>query len=129
MIRVGVLASAINAVTLALINAGIPLYDYVVATSVLHLASTPLLDGNRVEEGGATRGQSPSMTVAAYGRSPSATLLMTQDCRMSLDKMQSMTQLAHAGLGKIFALLDQSVVRPYLEDMASRRVPRPKDIA
>lgn len=115
------LAAAINAVSLALINAGVPLYDYVVATSVLHLANSPLLDANRLEEGGASRSQAPAMTIASYGRRPEATLLMTQDCRMSLDKMEGMTQLARAGLAKIFQTLDQSVVLPYLHDMAERR--------
>lgn len=115
-----VLPTAINAVTLALINAGVPLYDYVVATSVGHLGKTPLLDVNRLEEGGPTSG-APSMTIAAYGRAPTMSLLVTQDGRLPLDKLESMTELSRSGIRKLFELMDISTVRPVLEDLSESR--------
>ena len=94
-----VLASAINATTLALINAGIPLYDYVLAASVGHLAKTVLLDLNRLEEGGP--GANPTLTLASYGRRPDHVLLLTGDSRFGADKLEGMTELARLGIQKI----------------------------
>ncbi|PJF18345.1 hypothetical protein PSACC_01834 [Paramicrosporidium saccamoebae] len=114
-----VLAAAINATTLALVNAGIPVYDYVVATSVGHLAQTALLDINRMEEGGG-RGN-PSLTVAAYGRNPNLTLLVTGDTRVGADKLESMSEVARSGMKKLFDILDETVVRPNMETMLESR--------
>lgn len=118
----GVLAAAINATTLALVNAGIPIYDQVVALSVGHLANAPLLDMNRMEEG-AARGTTPQLTMAVYGRRPEAVLLLTADSRTPLDKMHSMTELARAGLAKLFTLLEETIVMPGLQEaMVTRAV-------
>ncbi|KAG5437914.1 hypothetical protein PCANB_000260 [Pneumocystis canis] len=46
----GILQTCINAVSLALINAGIPMYDYVSASTVGYTDTKPLLDLNAVEE-------------------------------------------------------------------------------
>lgn len=119
-IILGILAAAINATTLALINAGVPLYDFVVATSVGHLSKTALLDVNRLEEGGASSG-TPTLTLATYGRDTSAALLVNADSHLAADKLQSMIELARAGLQKLFTLLDESVVRPTIEDLHSLR--------
>lgn len=113
-----VLAAAINATTLALISAGISLYDYVVATSVSFLAKTVLLDVNRMEEAG---NGNPILTLATYGRQPGRALLVTGDARVGVDSFESMTEMAKVGTGRIFAWLDESVVGPATAALMSIR--------
>lgn len=113
-----VLAAAINATTLALINAGIPLYDYVLATSVGYLAKTALLDVNRVEEAG---NGNPVLTLATYGRQPGRVLLLTGDARVGADSLEGMGELARVGIGRIFDWLDGSVVGPTASALVSTR--------
>lgn len=115
----GVLAAAINATTLALINAGIPIYDYVIATNVGYLAKQPLLDLNRMEEGGGAT--NPSLTMASYGRRPDQVLLLTADGRIAGDKLVCMTDLAKLGITKLFQLLDSTIVKPTLEEQTRNR--------
>lgn len=113
-IVLGVLAAAVNATTLALIDAGVPLYDYVIGTSIGYLAKQSLLDLNRLEEGAG--GNNPNLTLASYGRRPEQVLLMNADGRIASDKLASMCELAQTGIRKIFELLDTTVVRPHLEE-------------
>lgn len=113
-----VLAAAINATTLALINAGIPLYDYVMATSVGFLAKTALLDVNRMEEAGTAN---PTLTLATYGRHPEHILLMTADARVGADGLECMTEMAKMGIKTIFDWLDESVVRPATSTLVATR--------
>lgn len=115
----GVLAAAINATSLALIDAGIPLYDYVLSASVGHLSQTALLDVNRLEEGGG-RGN-PSLTIAAYGRSPNLSLLVTGDTRVGADKLESMSMMARNGVKRLFEVLDETVVKPHVQELFEAR--------
>lgn len=109
------MAASINAATLALIHAGVPIYDYVVAVSVVHLANTPLLDMNRMEET-AARSSAPQITLASFGRTPSQTLFLNQESRCPLDKLDSMTQVAREGISKIFSIFDDQVILPYVKE-------------
>ena len=78
---IGVLQTAINAVTLALVDAGIPMNDYICAASTglvgdsailgPNLALTPLiLDLNSIEEA-----DIPHCTIATLGKSEKITLI------------------------------------------------------
>jgi exosome complex component RRP41 len=66
----GVLQAAINATTLALIDAGIALFDYVVAVSAGLHSTSILLDLTNTEES-----DLPHLTVAVMPRSGKVTLL------------------------------------------------------
>jgi exosome complex component RRP41 len=65
----GVLHAAINASCLALIDAGIPMSDYLVACSAGFANNTPLLDLNYIEESG----ESPILTIAMLPKSEKIT--------------------------------------------------------
>lgn len=113
----GVLAAAINSTTLALITAGIPLQDYVIACRVGYLGKTVLLDTNSMEEGGG--GAFPGLTMASYGRKPHRVLLMTEDGKVGGDQLENMTELAKLGITRLFQLLEQTIVVPIINDMLS----------
>eukprot|EP01029_Cantina_marsupialis_P000025 TRINITY_DN1002_c0_g1_i3.p1 TRINITY_DN1002_c0_g1~~TRINITY_DN1002_c0_g1_i3.p1 ORF type:complete len:216 (-),score=42.16 TRINITY_DN1002_c0_g1_i3:143-790(-) len=60
----GIKCTAINAVSLALLDAGIPMKDFVVACSAIYLQRTVLIDANHDEE----RGKGPLLTIAMTPR-------------------------------------------------------------
>lgn len=81
------LQAAINATTLALIDAGIGMNDYVCAiTCALH-DLTPLLDANSLEES-----DLPNVTVGILPRSSKATLV-TLESQLSVDRFDAILQL------------------------------------
>jgi exosome complex component RRP41 len=83
----GLLQACINATTLALINAGIPLYDYVCAvTGGVHSAS-PLLDLTALEENDA-----PNVTVAMTPRTGKVTLV-TMETRLHVERFEEIFRL------------------------------------
>lgn len=88
----GLLQACINATTLALANAGIPLYDFVCAvTGGVHAAS-PLLDLTTLEEN-----DIPHVTVATMPRTGKVTLV-TLETRLHVDRFEEIFALAcHAG--------------------------------
>lgn len=84
----GVLPTAINACTLALMDAGIPMKDYVTAlTCGLH-GTTALLDLNSAEES-----DLPFLTMAVLPRSGKVPLLML-DTRVHVDRFENMVGIA-----------------------------------
>lgn len=81
------LQTAINATTLALIDAGIAMNDYVCAiTCALHDA-TPLLDLTSIEEN-----DLPHVTVAVLPKSGKVTLA-TLETQMAVERFEEMLQL------------------------------------
>ncbi|GBE88447.1 ribosomal protein S5 domain 2-type protein [Sparassis latifolia] len=84
----GLLQACINATTLALTTAGIPLYDFVCAvTGGVHSAST-MLDLNMLEEN-----DLPHVTVAVIPRTKKVTLL-TLETRLHVDRFADIFRLA-----------------------------------
>lgn len=67
----GLLQSCINAATMALVDAGIPMLDYVCACSAGCIDKEPVLDLNNLEESADT----PELTVAILPRTGKVTLL------------------------------------------------------
>jgi exosome complex component RRP41 len=113
------LAAIINAVTLALIDAGIPMKDYVTAVNVAFVqSSVALLDPNRMEESGA--GSQPSLTAAFLPRTGHV-VLTSAEPRMAADKIGALMKLASVGAGKIFEKLDTETVRPRLSFLFNQR--------
>jgi len=89
-----VLQAAINASTLALIDAGIPLMDYVCACTAACIDTSPLLDLTQTEES-----DLPNLTVAVLPRSEKVTLV-TMETRLHVDRFEEIFRLA-AKAGKV----------------------------
>lgn len=96
----GILQSCINAVSLALINAGIPMYDYVSASTVGSTDTKPLLDLNSVEENSISW-----CTVAILGK-PENIILLQAETRIHMDKFEHMLSLALFGCQQIYKIMD-----------------------
>ena len=84
----GLLQACINATTLALANAGIPLFDFVCAvTGGVHLTS-PVLDLTTLEEN-----DIPHVTIAMMPRTDKVTLV-TMETRLHSDRFEEIFRLA-----------------------------------
>jgi len=84
----GVLQACINATTLALAAAGIPLLDFVCAVTGGVQSASPLLDLTTLEEN-----DLPHLTVAMMPRTGNITLL-TMETRLHVDRFEQIFQLA-----------------------------------
>ena len=101
--RLGILPTAINATTLALIDAGISMLDYVTSISIgLHLTQ-PLLDLSSPEEA-----DLPTLVVAALPASGKVTLAQ-METRLHVDRFEEMLLLGVEGCGVIKNELDRVV--------------------
>lgn len=109
----GVLAASFNAVMLALINAGIPMIDYLVAVNVGNIQGQAVMDLNRLEEAS----NNPSLTMAFLPRSGSVSF-MALEPRLESDKLQPCMDLARMGALKLWDILDNQVVRPYVAELS-----------
>lgn len=89
----GLLQAGINATTLALMNAGIPMIDFVCAiTSGVH-STSPLLDLTTLEENDV-----PNMTLAMMPKTQKISLV-TMETRLHVDRFSEIVKLAtEAGL-------------------------------
>lgn len=99
----GLLAAMTNAATLALIDAGISMYDYVSAVSAGLYDQFPLLDLNTLEEHDMSY-----LTIGVIGKSEKLALLMLEN-KMPLDKLEDVLGLAIVGGHKIRDLMDEEV--------------------
>lgn len=99
----GLLACVTNAVTLALIDAGIAMYDYVSAVSVGLHDQTPLLDLNTLEENDMS-----FLTIGVVGKSEKLAMLLLED-KVPLDRLESVLGIAIAGGHRIRELMDNEV--------------------
>ncbi|CAE6425907.1 unnamed protein product [Rhizoctonia solani] len=84
----GVLQTAINAATLALIDAGIALTDYVCACTAACIDTTGLLDLTNTEES-----DLPNLTLAVLPRSKRVTLV-TMETRLHVERFDQIFKLA-----------------------------------
>ncbi|PKU62261.1 exosome complex component RRP41 homolog [Dendrobium catenatum] len=88
----GTRSSCINAATLALADAGIPMRDLVTSCSAGYLCSTPLLDLNYVEDSAG----GPDVTVGTLVKMDKVTLLQ-MDAKLPVDMFTDVLQLAIEG--------------------------------
>uniref|UniRef100_A0A2N9F4Z1 Uncharacterized protein n=1 Tax=Fagus sylvatica TaxID=28930 RepID=A0A2N9F4Z1_FAGSY len=88
----GTRSACINAATLALADAGIPMCDLVSSCSAGYLNSTPLLDLNYVEDSAG----GPDVTVGFLPKSDKVTLLQ-MDSKLPIDIFENVMQLAIEG--------------------------------
>ncbi|EIW68668.1 hypothetical protein TREMEDRAFT_31716 [Tremella mesenterica DSM 1558] len=109
----GILPTAINATTLALIDAGIPLLDYLTSISLgLHLTQ-PLLDLSQPEES-----DLPSLVVACLPASGKVTLAQ-METRLHVDRFEEMLLLGVEGCGVIKMEMER-VVKERTEGLVGR---------
>jgi len=105
------LAACLNAATLALIDAGIPMADYIVACTAGSTASysandgsaDPLLDLNSLEEQ-----ELPFLTVATLGYGENVSVL-NLETRVQIERVEGMLAVAIDGCKQVKQILDQIV--------------------
>lgn len=110
----GIYSACVNAATLALIDAGIPIKEYVCAcTASLANNEVPMLDVSHEEEvlGG------PTLTIAAMPISGKI-VLMEMSQRFHLDHLEKVLNKALEGCKDIRQILDEAV-RLHLRDLGS----------
>ncbi|KAI9145265.1 amidase signature domain-containing protein [Paraphysoderma sedebokerense] len=100
----GQIQACINAATLALIDAGIPMLDYVTACTVGSVEGTPILDMNHIEESTGT----PEVTVAVMPRTGKVCFVTTES-KLHYDYLHVVLSLAQEGCRQIHELLDKNV--------------------
>lgn len=107
------LAACLNAATLALIDAGVPMTDYLVACTAASSAtsseadsSDPLLDLNNLEEQ-----ELPFLTVATLGKTDKVAVLVMES-RVRMERVESMLAVGIDGCKRMRDILD-SVVKTY----------------
>ncbi|AMD22763.1 HHL007Cp [Eremothecium sinecaudum] len=99
----GILGAMINGITLALIDAGIAMYDFVSGISVGLYDTTPLLDVNSLEENAIS-----SVTLGVVGKSEKLSLLLVED-KVPLDRLESVMAIGIAGSHRIRDLMDNEL--------------------
>lgn len=111
----GLLPCCINAATLALINAGVSMTDYVSSCGVAMCDDCPLLDPNRIEEN-----EFPFVAVGIVGTSPKIQTLVLER-RVGSRTLQPALELAIAGCHEIRSMMDEEVrLHGNLENMETR---------
>lgn len=109
------LAACLNAATLALIDAGIPMSDYVVAcTSGLtplesgktEMGSDPLLDLNGTEEQ-----ELPWLTVGTVGAAGERVSVLVMESRVQVGRLEGMLAVGVDGCKQVREILDGVVRR------------------
>jgi len=97
-------ATCVNAATLALIDAGVPLKDYLCASSSSHVQDKFLADINYLEEGtGAAR-----LTLAMMPRSEKV-VLFEMDSRLHIEHLDDLMQIGKKTCQDIFAVMQQAI--------------------
>lgn len=117
------LAACLNAATLALIDAGIPMRDYIAATTVATTASyadkeedaDPLLDLNGLEEQ-----ELPFLTVATSGEENRVAVLL-METRVQMARLEAMISVGLDGCKQIRSILD-GVVRSHGKKLLEGKV-------
>uniref|UniRef100_H9G8D2 Putative exosome complex component RRP41 n=1 Tax=Anolis carolinensis TaxID=28377 RepID=H9G8D2_ANOCA len=105
--------ASVNAATLAVIDAGIPLRDYVCASSAGFIEDTPLADLNYVEE--ASGG--PQLALALLPKSEQIALL-EMNARLHEDHLERIMEAASKACKDVYLVLDQ-VVREHLQEVTA----------
>ncbi|KAH3899031.1 exosome non-catalytic core subunit SKI6 SCDLUD_004453 [Saccharomycodes ludwigii] len=99
----GLMGCLINGITLALIDAGISMYDYISGVSIGLLDQQPLLDLNYLEETAMSM-----VTIGVLGRTEKLSMLLVED-RIPLDRLESVLSIGIAGAHRIRDLMDSQL--------------------
>lgn len=101
----GVLLALVNAMTLALIDAGIAMYDYVALVLTGLLDTATILDLNSLEEQAMS-----TLTVGTIGKLEKLALMMLED-KMPVDRLEPVLAVSIAGAHQVRELMDAEVRR------------------
>ncbi|ANZ74374.1 BA75_00409T0 [Komagataella pastoris] len=101
----GLLASCCNAITLALVDAGIALYDYVSAVSAGVFDNQILLDLNRLEEQDLS-----SVTIGVVGKTKKLSLVLSET-RLPQDRLAKVFEVAVNGCHQLKEQMDAQVAK------------------
>ena len=110
--------ASVNAATLAVIDAGIPMKDYVCACSASFIKDTALLDINYLEE---SSGRSAELLVATLPKWDQIVLL-EMNGRLHEDHLSKVLDTAVKGCKDVYAVLDASVREHVTEAAASLNI-------
>ncbi|AJR98504.1 Ski6p [Saccharomyces cerevisiae YJM1415] len=99
----GIMGSLINGITLALIDAGISMFDYISGISVGLYDTTPLLDTNSLEENTMS-----TVTLGVVGKSEKLSLLLVED-KIPLDRLENVLAIGIAGAHRVRDLMDEEL--------------------
>ncbi|EFA78332.1 Exosome complex exonuclease rrp41 [Heterostelium album PN500] len=112
----GLKAAALNAATLAVIDAGLPMRDFICACSATFIEGVPLLDMNQMEErsGGAD-------LLLSIQPQLGGVISLNMESKVPQDMFESVLELANLGCMKIFALL-QTEVKRHSADLLSNQI-------
>jgi len=102
--------ASVNAATLALIDAGIPMKDYVCACSASFIGETPLMDINYTEESSAT----PQLIVSILPKSEHL-VFVEMNSRLHEDQLSRVLDIAVKGCSDIYHILDRAVKEHLME--------------
>lgn len=111
----GTRSACINAATLALADAGIPMRDLATSCSAGYLNSTPLLDLNYVEDSAG----GPDVTVGILSKMDKVTLLQ-MDAKLPMETFETVMQLAVDGC-KAIAKYIREVLQENTKQLEYRR--------
>lgn len=109
-----ILPACVNAMTLALIDAGIPMYEYMSSCSVaVYDNEVPLLDPNQIEAS-----DLPTVNTAVLGGQENLSLLVLER-KLEADRISMALELAVEGCNLVRKLMDEEVRRYGAERIAS----------
>lgn len=111
----GAAAAAINAVSLALVNAGVPMKELVCACSVGYAEGTPLVDLSSMERGMG----GPTMYVAVYPKAQSV-VAMQMENKLNIEHLEEVLDVAKQGCVKIYEML-KAEIQTYSFDILHSR--------
>ncbi|KAF9899387.1 Exosome complex component RRP41 [Lobosporangium transversale] len=110
----GVLQACINAATMALIDAGVAMTDYVCACTAGWVEREAAIDLNHIEESSDTS----EVTIAMLPKSGKVTLAQMES-RLHVDKLEALFTLAGEGCKQIHQVLDRTI-RNRAEELAQK---------
>eukprot|EP01080_Neovahlkampfia_damariscottae_P011600 gene11600-4843_t len=100
----GTRCACINAASLALIDAGIPMKDFVVSCAAGYIDNTPILDLNYFEDSAG----GPDIPIALLPKMNKISLLQ-MDSKLSIENFEKVLALAEDGCQQIHKVLDEEV--------------------
>lgn len=100
-----IMPSCVNAMCLALIDAGVPMLEYVAAVAVSVCEGVPLLDPNQLEVQAL-----PTITAGTIGTSSKVSLLILEK-RLMIDNLESAVNLAVEGCNLVREMMNEEVKR------------------
>ncbi|XP_029442004.1 exosome complex component RRP41 [Rhinatrema bivittatum] len=105
--------ACVNAATLAIMDAGIPMRDYVCACSTGFIEDTPLVDLSYVEEAAG----GPQLALALLPKSEQIALL-EMNSRLHEDHLEKVLDAASKACRDVYAVLDR-VVREHVQEVSA----------